>query len=224
MVWNWQLADWTQFAFDQVRLVDAEARFLKGAGVVVGSMHHLDGETRQGLVIELISQETIDSSAIEREVLDRVSVQSSIARQLGFAADKHRSIPAEAGVAELMADLYRRYAEPLTDQLLFDWHAMLMNGRRDVADVGAYRTHANRVRHASCAARPFPVRSRTCRDGAVHCVVQRQRPRGRNALAGDNAAAIAHLWFETIHPFEDGNGRLGRAIAEKVLNHWTHVR
>src|ERR1700740_1082584 len=103
MLWNWQLSDWTQFAFDEARLRDAEARFLKGAGVVVGSMRHLDGEARQEIVIELISQEMVDSSAIEGEILDRVSVQSSIARQLGFAADKPRSHPVEAGVAELMA-------------------------------------------------------------------------------------------------------------------------
>src|SRR3546814_3680583 len=98
-------------------------------------MHHLDGDARQGIVIELISQEMVDSSAIEGEVLDRASVQSSIARQLGFVSDKRRSNPAEAGAAELMADLYRRYAQPLTDEQLFDWHRMLMNGRRDLADI-----------------------------------------------------------------------------------------
>ena len=137
MLWNWQLSDWPRFVFNEAALRDAEARFLKGSGVVVGSMHHLDGEARQGIVIELISQEMVDSSAIEGEILDRMSVQSSIAHQLGLAADRRRSNPAEAGAAELMADLYRRYSEPLTDQLLFDWHRMLMNGRRDLADIGA---------------------------------------------------------------------------------------
>ena len=151
MLWNWQLTDWTQFTFNAVSLRDAEARFLKGAGVVVGAMHHLDGDARQGIVIELISQEMVDSSAIEGEILDRVSVQSSIARRLGFAADRRRSNPAEAGAAELMADLYRRYAEPLTDQLLFDWHKMLMNGRRDLADIGSYRTHADPMQIVSGA-------------------------------------------------------------------------
>lgn len=171
MLWNWQLSDWPQFTFDPVPLADGEARFLKGAGVVVGSMHHLDGKTRHGLIIELISQEMVDSSAIEGEVLDRASVQSSIARQLGFAADKRRSNPAEAGAAELMADLYRRYAERLTDQILFDWHAMLMNGRRDVADVGAYRTHAD----------PMQIVS-----GALHRLVQRKCAQRRCAFARDH--------------------------------------
>jgi hypothetical protein len=118
MLWNWQLSDWPQFSFDQASLRAAEECFIKGAGVIVGSLHHLDGEARQGIVIELISQEMVDSSAVEGEVLDRASVQSSIARQLGFASAKRRLNPAETGAAELMVDLYRRYAEPLGDQLL----------------------------------------------------------------------------------------------------------
>src|SRR3546814_10292573 len=73
MLWNWQLSDWPAFSFDAALLREAEERFLKGAGVVVGSMHHLDGDARQGIVIELISQEMVDSSAIEGEVLDRSS-------------------------------------------------------------------------------------------------------------------------------------------------------
>lgn len=139
------------FWFGAALLRDAEACFLKGDGVVVGSMHYLDGDARQGLVIELISQEMVDSSAIEGEVLDRASVQSSIARQLGFVSDQRRSNPAEAGAAELMADLYRRYAEPLTDALLFDWHRMLIGGRGDPARIGVYRTNADTMQIVSGA-------------------------------------------------------------------------
>ena len=224
MLWNWQLSDWTQFTFDADSLRDAEVRFLKGAGVVVGSMHHLDGEARQGIVIELISQEMVDSSAIEGEILDRVSVQSSIARQLGFAADKRRSSPAEAGAAELMADLYRRYAEPLTDQLLFDWHKMLMNGRRDLADIGAYRTHADPMQIVSGALHAPRVHFEAPPSDRVPEEMARfiawfndSGLKGGAPMPAITRAAIAHLWFETIHPFEDGNGRLGRAIAEKAL-------
>ena len=110
MLWNWQLSDWPQFSFDQACLRAAEERFIKGAGIIIGSLHHLDGEARRGIAIELISQEMVDSSAIEGEVLDRVSVQSSIARQLEFASAERRSNPAEAGAAELMVYLYRRYS------------------------------------------------------------------------------------------------------------------
>jgi Fic family protein len=224
MRWNWQLIDWPNFGFDPTRLRAAEERFLRGSGVVVGTMHHLDGDARQGLVIELISQEMVESSAIEGEVLDRASVQSSIARQLGFVADKRRSNPAEAGAAELMADLYRRYAEPLTDNLLFEWHRMLMNGRRDLADIGAYRTHpdpmqiVSGVLYAPRVHFEAPPSDRVPAEMAPFVAwFNNSSPRGNAPLPAITRAAIAHLWFETIHPFEDGNGRLGRAIAEKAL-------
>ncbi|WP_067104897.1 Fic family protein [Sphingopyxis granuli] len=224
MLWNWQLSDWPAFSFDPGLLRETEERFLKGAGVVVGSMHHLDGDARQGIVIELISQEMVDSSAIEGEVLDRASVQSSIARQLGFVSDKRRSNPAEAGAAELMADLYRRYAQPLTDEQLFDWHRMLMNGRRDLADIGAYRTHTDPMQivsgalHAPRVHFEAPPSDRVPEEMARFIAwFNENSPQGGAPMPAITRAAIAHLWFETVHPFEDGNGRLGRAIAEKTL-------
>ncbi|KXV21720.1 Fic family protein [Gluconobacter japonicus] len=224
MRWNWQLPDWPHFQFEKTRLRSAETQFLKRAGVVVGAMQHLDKGASQQLVVQMISQEMVESSAIEGEVLDRASVQSSIARQLGFAADRRRSTPAEAGAAELMADLYRHYASPLTDQSLFDWHAMLMNGRRDLDVIGGYRTHAEAMQiisgplhtpHIHFEAPPsqrVPVEMAQFIDW-----FNRTAPNGVEPLPAIERAAIAHLWFETIHLFEDGNGRIGRAIAEKAL-------
>lgn len=224
MLWNWQLSDWPHFKYDLAQLRHAEERFLKGAGVIVGTMHHLDGEARQGVVIELISQEMVDSSAIEGEVLDRSSVQASLARQFGFDADRRRATPAEAGAAELMADLYRHYAAPLSDQQLFDWHKMLMNGRRDLVDIGAYRTHADPMQIVSGALHAPRVHFEAPPSERVPEEMRRfiswfneSSPQGRDPLPAITRAAIAHLWFETVHPFEDGNGRLGRALAEKAL-------
>ena len=224
MRWNWQQPDWPNFRFDATRLRSAETQFLKGAGVVVGTMHHLDGETQQGLAIELISQEMVESSAIEGEVLDRASVQSSIAKQLGFAVSRRRANAAEAGAAELMADLYQSYAEPLTDRRLFDWHKMLMNGRRDVNEIGTYRTHADAMQivsgalHAPRVHYEAPPSDRV--PGEMQAFIQwfnDSAPAGDKPLSAITRAGIAHLWFESIHPFEDGNGRIGRAIAEKAL-------
>jgi Fic family protein len=224
MPWNWQRSDWPDFTYDASPLRVAEERFLKGAGVIVGTMLHLDGDARQGIAIALISQEMVDSSAIEGEVLDRASVQSSLARQLGFASDQRRSNPAEAGAAELMADLYRRYAEPLTDRQLFDWHRMLMNGRRDLAEIGGYRTHEDAMQIVSGALHAPRIHFEAPPSGRVPAEMARfiawfndTAPQGRSSMPAITRAAIAHLWFETVHPFEDGNGRLGRAIAEKAL-------
>jgi hypothetical protein len=105
MRWNWQLPDWPDFQYDASRIRAAEERFLKGAGVVVGSLHHLDSDARLGFTIELISQEMVDSSAIEGEVLDRASVQSSLARQLGFASDIRHGVTCPLVSTPLGTDL-----------------------------------------------------------------------------------------------------------------------
>lgn len=224
MRWNWQLPDWPNFRFDPDHLRATEEAFLKGSGVVIGAFHHLDGDARDELTIELISQEVVDSSAIEGEILDRASVQSSLARHLGFAADQRRASAAEAGAAELMADLYRNYAAPLDDQTLFAWHAMLMNGRRDIADVGCYRTHENPMQIVSGAIHAPRVHFEAPPSTIVSTEMRRfiawfndSAPSSPNPLPAITRAAIAHLWFESIHPFEDGNGRIGRAVAEKAL-------
>jgi Fic family protein len=224
MRWNWQLPDWPNFRFDADRIRAREAQFLKGSGVVIGSLHHLDEGERDGLTIELMSQEAVDSSAIEGEILDRASVQSSLAKHLGFAADQRRASPAEAGAAELMADVYRNHAAPLDDQTLFAWHAMLMNGRRDIVDVGRYRTHQDAMQIVSGALHAPRVHFEAPPSDTVSMEMSRfitwfngSGPSAPSLLPAITRAAIAHLWFESIHPFEDGNGRIGRAIAEKAL-------
>ena len=224
MQWNWQQADWPNFAYDAAALQVAEERFLKGAGVVVGAMFHAEGEEKQALTIELITQETVDSSAIEGEVLDRASVQSSLARHMGLRAEHRRANAAEAGAAELMANLYQSYADPMSDQLLFDWHSMLMAGRRDLSDIGRYRTHGDPMQIVSGALHAPRVHYEAPPSDAVPQEMQafiawfnETTPKGAKPLPAITRAGIAHIWFESIHPFEDGNGRIGRAVAEKAL-------
>lgn len=224
MLWNWQQPDWPNFAYDPASLQAAEARFLRGSGVIVGAMLHVEGEQRQALTIDLIAQETVNSSAIEGEILDRASVQSSIAKHLGIKADHRRANPAEAGAAELMANVWRTFANPLTEAMLFDWHAMLMSGRRDLVEVGCYRTslepmqivsgalHAPRVHYEAPPSERVPSEM-----AAFMAWFNDTTPNGANPLSAITRAGIAHIWFESIHPFEDGNGRIGRAIAEKAL-------
>jgi Fic family protein len=224
MRWNWQQPDWPDFAYAPAALRAAETQFLKGAGIVVGAMLHTEGEQKQSLTIELIAQETVDSSAIEGEVLDRASVQSSLARHLGLQADRRRASAAEAGAAELMANLYRTWAEPLSDQTLFDWHTMLMAGRRDLGAIGEYRTHADPMQivsgalHAPHIHYEAPPSERVPQEMRAFIKwFNATAPIGSKPLPAITRSGIAHLWFESIHPFEDGNGRIGRAIAEKAL-------
>jgi Fic family protein len=224
MRWNWQLPDWPDFRFDADRIRASEEQFLKGSGVVIGALHHLDADARDGLTIELISQEVVDSSAIEGEILDRASVQSSLARHLGFATDQRRASAAEAGAAELMADVYRNHAAPLDDQTLFAWHAMVMNGRRDITDVGRYRRHQDAMQIVSGALHAPRVHFEAPPSDTVPAEMSRfiawfndSAPESAKPLPAITRAAISHLWFESIHPFEDGNGRIGARDCRKSV-------
>jgi Fic family protein len=224
MTWNWQQPDWPRFTWDASRLARMEARFLEGAGITIGTSKHLSADTRQNLMVEIVSLEAVDTSLIEGERLDRASVQSSIQRQLGILGDNRRPRAAEAGIAEMMVDLYRHLPRRLAEADALNWHRLIMNGRSDIGAVGAYRTHADPMQIVSgplhaprvhFEAPPFAdVPSH------MHCFfdwLDRTAPEGTDPLPALLRAGVAHLWFESVHPFEGGNGRVGRAIIEKLL-------
>jgi Fic family protein len=224
MTWNWQQTDWPNFRWDRARLEAAEKQFLVGGGIFVGTVRHLGNEERDQLTIEAMSTEAMTTSEIEGEILDRASVQSSLRKQLGLAADQRRVRPVERGIAEMMVDLYRSFAESPSEEMLFRWHRMVMSGRRDLKDVGRYRTGTE----------PMQVVSQTMHEPRVHFEAppssrvpsemarfmawfDQTGPGNEKPLPALTRAGIAHLYFECVHPFEDGNGRIGRAISEKAL-------
>jgi Fic family protein len=224
MTWNWQQPDWPEFTWQERRLAAAEQRFLLGGGVLVGMVKHLGDEDRDQLTIEAMSTEAVTTSEIEGEVLDRASVQSSIRRQLGLATDNRRVRPAEQGIAEMMVDLYRSFSGPLSDEMLFRWHSMLFSGRRDLKDVGRYRTGEEPMQvvsgalHAPKVQFEAPPSPRLPTEMARFMTwFEQTGPGAKEPFPALTRAGIAHLYFESIHPFEDGNGRIGRAIAEKCL-------
>ena len=224
MRWNWQFDEWPEFRYAATALAAREAAFLKNTGVVVGSTRHLHDDERLDLVIELISTEALKTSEIEGEVLDRASVQSSLRRQFGLQVDARRVEPAERGIAEMLCDVYREFAAPLSDTTLFDWHRMLMQGRIDLRRIGAYREHAKPMMIISGPIQRPRVHFEAPPSAQVAGEMRRfcdwfnsTAPEGPSPLPALTRAGLAHLRFESIHPFEDGNGRIGRAIAEKAL-------
>jgi len=224
MRWNWQQPDWPSFTWNSTRLAKAEERFLLGGGLFLGSVRHLPPEDRDRLTVEAMSDEAVTTSQIEGELLDRDSVQSSIRRQLGLAGDNRRVKPAEQGIAEMMVDLYRHFDAPLEEATLFAWHRMVVRGRTDLRDVGRYRTHGDPMQVVSGRIDEPTVHFEAPPSEAVEAEMQRfiawfnrTAPGGEEPLPALTRAGVAHLYFESIHPFEDGNGRIGRAIAEKAL-------
>ncbi len=224
MTWNWQQPDWPNFTWDKARLHQAEAHFLLGIGKFVGIIKHLGSEDQERLTIDAISIEALTTSEIEGELLDRASVQSSIRKQLGLVAENRRVKPAEQGIAEMVVHLYRSFAEPLTDSTLFAWHRMIVKGRNDIKDIGCYRTDEQAMQVVSGAIYApkvhfeAPPSSQVPKEMARFIKwFNRTAPTGSKPLPALTRAGIAHLYFESIHSFEDGNGRIGRAISEKAL-------
>jgi Fic family protein len=224
MTWNWQKPDWPNFRWDRARLEAAEKQFLLSGGVFVGTVKHLGKEEHDQLTIEAMSTEAVTTSEIEGEILDRASVQSSLRKQLGLATDERRVRPAERGIAEMMVDLYRSFAEPLSDEMLFRWHRMVMSGSRNLRDVERYRTGAEPMQVVSGPVGEARVHFEAPPSSRVPSEMERfiawfnrTAPGREEPLSALTRAGIAHLYFESIHPFEDGNGRIGRAIAEEAL-------
>ncbi|MGB8525633.1 MAG: Fic family protein [Rhodoplanes sp.] len=224
MTWNWEQPDWPKFTYDSKALEPLEQQFLCQAGEFVGAYKHVDADDQETLKIDLISEEAVKTSEIEGEILNRDSVQSSLRAQLGLGAEAPNVKPAERGISTMMLDLYRNYAEPLSDRTMFDWHTMLLAGDKEIKVIGGYRTHADAMQVVS-----GPIHKRTVHFEAppsARVPEEMKRfiawfndtaPGGKAALPALTRAALAHLYFVCIHPFEDGNGRIGRALAEKAL-------
>jgi len=224
MHWNWQHPSWPRFGWQVNRLALAEEQFLLSGGLLHGVVRHLNDEDRDHHIVEVISDEAVTTSQIEGEVLERSSVQSSIRRQLGLVGDQRSATPAEQGIAEMVVDVYRHFDTPLDERTLFAWHRMVARGRTDLRDVGRYRSGGDPMQVVS-----GPMYAPFVHFEAPSCTqvgaemsqyidwFNRTAPRGPEPLPALTRAGIAHLYFESIHPFEDGNGRVGRVIAEKAL-------
>ncbi len=221
MTWNWQREDWPNFSYDAAALTELENRFLRESGTLLGAFKHLGGDERKSITIDLISDEALKTSEIEGEFLDRESLQSSIRKQLGLQADGKKILPAEQGVAEMMVDLYENFDTTFDHTTFHDWHRMLLNGRKDIKEIGRYRTNPEPMQvvsgsiHAPKVHFEAPPSTSVPREMDVFVKWFQQ---SRDAIPVLTRAGIAHAYFVSIHPFEDGNGRIGRAISEKAMS------
>ncbi|MBS1655940.1 MAG: Fic family protein [Bacteroidetes bacterium] len=224
--YNWQQKDWTQFRFTLSDVEDELFIFSEKAGRVSGMIEGLPEETRQEAIIDIILAEAIKTSAIEGEYPSRKDVLSSIRKNLGLqynpALIKDKSA---AGLGELMIDVRKTFKEPLTDKKLFAWHKLLFAANRGI-ETGKWRTHKEPMQVISGAMGKekvhFEAPPSRIVPGEMKAFIQwfnETAPGGSKEIKkAPVRAAIAHLYFESIHPFEDGNGRIGRAIAEKAIS------
>jgi Fic family protein len=219
-----ELQNWSQFRWNREQLANPLANVRHKQGRLTGHMEALGFKLRQEAVLKTLTADVLKSSEIEGEVLDMEQVRSSIARRLGVdigalkQADRHVE-----GIVEMMIDATRHYDQPLSDERLFAWHAALFptghSGMRKIT-VGSWRDDS--MGPMQVVSGPIgkehvhfeaPAASRLTKEMSVFIDWINMPPDTDEVLK----AGLAHLWFVTIHPFDDGNGRIARAIADMIL-------
>ncbi len=222
----YQLPNWPQFHWDQNKLAKILAEVRHRQGRLLGRMEGLGFNLQKEATLQTLTLDVLKSSEIEGEILDREQVRSSIARRLGM--DIAGLVPADRhveGVVEMMLDATQNYKNELTDERLFGWHAALFpTGRSGMNKivVGGWR--------ANTKDDPMQVVSGPMGREIIHYeapdseILDKEMKRFCDWFNKENSidpvmkAALAHLWFVTIHPFDDGNGRIARAIADMQLS------
>jgi Fic family protein len=224
--YSWQQKDWTNFKYDLDKVEDELLIFSEKVGHVSGILEGLPEETKLEVIVDIILAEAIKTSEIEGEYPSRQDVLSSIRKNLGLhTSQDYIKDKSAAGLGELMIDVRKSFKEPLTEEKLFAWHQMLLRENKNI-EVGQWRTHEDPMQVMSGAMGKTKVHYEAPPSSKVPAEMRKFiRWFNETAQGGKQEikkapvrSAIAHLYFETIHPFEDGNGRIGRAIAEKALS------
>ena len=223
-MWIHEHQNWPNFTWDAKALTSKLADVRHRQGRLLGRMESLGFELNREASLRTLTNDVVKTSAIEGENLNPEEVRSSIARRLGI--DIAGLIPASRdveGIVEIMLDATQQFAKPLTRDRLFDWHAALFpTGRSGMhrITVGGWRTpDAEPMRVVSGPIGKEKVHFEAPDAGRLEKEMQAFLEWIDNGHKIDPVlkAGIAHLWFVTIHPFEDGNGRIARAIGDMVL-------
>jgi Fic family protein len=220
-----QLSGWPRFHWDHETLAGPLTEIRHRQGRLLGRMEGLGFTLQKEAELETLTLDVLKSSEIEGETLDAAQVRSSIARRLGIETAGMVVAGRDVeGIVEMMLDATQNYATPLSDERLFGWHAALFptsrSGMRRII-VGAWRNDAGGPMQVVSG----PVGKETVHYEAPAAPILEREMSAFLAWANDSRdktdlvlrAALAHLWFVTIHPFDDGNGRIARAIADGAL-------
>jgi len=226
--YNWQQSDWPNFRYDLSAVENTLLSISEKMGFINGKLSHLTDNLQTEALINLIVEEAVKTSEIEGECISRPDVRSSIKNKLGLSKKLIRVHDKRAsGIAELMFDVRDTFKQSLTEEKLFDWHLMLLGSSFNPnLRVGCWRIDEESMQIVSGRSGKYIVHYEAPPSRDVPKEMKRfirwfnhTSPSKPCAIQFPAVrAAIAHLYFESIHPFDDGNGRIGRAIAEKALS------
>lgn len=225
MKYNWQQNNWTKFEYSTNHLEDLTYNFIEKIGRIQGITKGLSKKAHIQTTINFLVAEAIKTSEIEGEFLSRKDVMSSVRNNLKINSsyENVKDIRAK-GIGELVTNVQNSYQDKLTDAILFNWHKQLLQHELNLK-IGAWRTHKEPMQVISGAMGKEKVHFQAPPSENIPNEMNQfinwfneTSPSGKKTIKNAGIrAAIAHLYFESIHPFEDGNGRIGRAIAEKAL-------
>ncbi len=216
--------EWPRFTWDHAALAVSLAAVRHQQGRLLGKMEGLGFDLRTEASLAVLTSDVVKSSAIEGKVLDPAEVRSSVAKRLGLdIAGLPRGGRDVEGIVEMMLDATQRFEAPLTKERFLAWHASLFptgrTGMREIA-VGAWRPEAaGPMQVVSGAYGRERIHFEAPHAGRIDAEMMAfmewfDQPERTDPVL---KAGVAHLWFVTIHPFEDGNGRIARAVADMAL-------
>jgi len=206
--------NWTAFSWNEDLVSPLQSEVIRMQGKISGLMLALGFSKKEEAVLNTLTLNVLKSSEIEGENLDYAQVRSSIARRLGLEiAGLVKSNRAVDGVVEIMLDATQNYTKPLTEKRLFEWHKVLFSNGYG----GKYRTErmqivSGRIGHLNVHYEA-PMPDKLSEEMAKFL----KWLNNENKINPILKSAVAHFWFVTIHPFDDGNGRIGRAISDMLL-------
>ena len=218
-MYNWQHKNWPEFTFDSSSIDNELMKFMLKAGELKGIISALPEVISTETIIQIMVSEAIKTSEIEGEIINRIDVMSSIRKNLGLPISKEPKDKNAIGLSQLIIDVRNTYRQPLTESKILEWHKLLMGNNRRI-NAGQWRKDTE----------PMQVISGSASNPKIHFEappsknISKEMKRfiewyNKSEISSPIIkAAVAHLYFESIHPFEDGNGRIGRAIAEKALS------
>ncbi len=224
LMWIWEKKDWPNFTYDLSRHQGALDRLVTSSKEIFGRIEALPSEAQSDALIDMVVSEAIRTSFIEGQDLDRVSVRASVRYLAGLSKVKPLTKDQRAnGISALLLDVIKRWNQPLSDEILCAWQSEIVSGlslsliasgdyRFDDVVIGSTVVGNDRVYFQALP--PDRVEHEMTDFLKWYNENSNEERLGLSIIR----AGIAHLWFETIHPFDDGNGRVGRAIADHALS------
>ena len=218
-MYNWQRENWPQFKFTTTNMESKIGAIMLKAGELKGKLAALPQDLSLAMVMELLVLEAIKTSEIEGELLNKTEILSSIQQNLGLSVFKNPKDKNAIGLSKMLIQVRETFAQELSELQLQQWHESLLGNKKNI-HAGKYRKQIAPMQIISGTAYKPKVHYEAPPSARVSSEMERFVTWFNEVadLSPPVKAAVAHLYFESIHPFEDGNGRIGRAIAEKAFS------